>query len=210
MQSTRKLWLGLAVVFFLSFAALGWLGREIYLAAPPIPDIVRTQSGATLYTGEQVQNGQRAWRAAGGQQLGSVWGHGAYVAPDWSADWLHREAVAYRDIQAGKLYETRYEHLTPAQRGAVDAVVRDDMRANTYDAATRTITVSPERAAAMREVQDHYEALFGNAPALDGLREKYAMTADALPRAEDREALAAFFFWSAWSASTDRPGESGL
>jgi nitric oxide reductase subunit B len=210
MQSTRKLWLGLALVFFLSFAALGWLGREIYLAAPPIPESVRTPGGETLYTGEQVQNGQRAWLAAGGQQLGSVWGHGAYVAPDWSADWLHREAVAYRDIQARKLYQTRYEFLTPSQRGAVDAVVREDMRANTYDPGTRTVTVSPERAAAIREVQDHYEALFGNAPALDELREKYAMTADALPRPEDRRALAAFFFWSAWSASTDRPGESGL
>jgi nitric oxide reductase subunit B len=26
--------------------------------------------------------------------VGSVWGHGAYVGPDWSADWLHREAPA--------------------------------------------------------------------------------------------------------------------
>jgi hypothetical protein len=32
--------------------------------------------------------------AAGGQQVGSVWNHGSYVAPDWSADWLHREAFA--------------------------------------------------------------------------------------------------------------------
>src|SRR3954464_13503611 len=29
-----------------------------------------------------------------GMQLGSIWGHGGYVAPDWSADWLYREAVA--------------------------------------------------------------------------------------------------------------------
>ena len=35
MQSTRKLWLGLGIVFLLSFAALGWLGREIYLAGRP-------------------------------------------------------------------------------------------------------------------------------------------------------------------------------
>ena len=43
--------------------------------------------------GEQIQRGQQVWLAAGGQQQGSVWGHGAYVAPDWSADWLHREAI---------------------------------------------------------------------------------------------------------------------
>ena len=77
MGSMRKLWIGLAVVFCLSFTALGWLGREIYAAAPPIPELVRTPSGQTLYSGEQVQNGQHPWLAAGCQQLGSVWGHGA-------------------------------------------------------------------------------------------------------------------------------------
>ena len=70
--------------------------------------------------------------------------------------------------------------------------------------------VSPDRAKAMAQVREHYDALFGAVPALDGLRERYAMTANALPRAEDRVALSAFFFWSAWSASTDRPGEKGL
>src|SRR6187402_868206 len=99
MKPTRKLWNGLAVVFFLSFAVLGWIGREIYLAAPPIPQAVATSDGRILYTGEQIQDGQRAWRSAGGQQLGTVWGHGSYVAPDWSADWLHKEASAYRDIR---------------------------------------------------------------------------------------------------------------
>ena len=32
----------------------------------------------------------------------------------------------------------------------------------------------------------------------------------ALPSEADREALAAFFFWSSWSAATDHPGEKGL
>jgi nitric oxide reductase subunit B len=210
MQATRKLWLGLGIVFLLSFAALGWLGREIYLAAPPIPDIVRTPSGETLYSGAQIRDGQRAWRAAGGQQLGSVWGHGAYVAPDWSADWLHREAMAYRALLSRNLHGEKYEFLTSTQRASIDHLVKDGMRANSYDEATGALVLSDERAAAIREVESHYSALFGSDAALDSLREKYAMTADALPRAEDRQALAAFFFWSAWSAATDRPGESGL
>ena len=210
MQQTRKLWLGLAIVFVLSFAALGWLGREIYVAAPPIPDAVRAENGETLYSGEQIRDGQRAWLAAGGQQLGTVWGHGSYVAPDWSADWLHREAVAYRDLRARTLHGQPYDALSTAQRGSVDAVVREEMRVNTYDEATGTLTVSPERAAAIAQVERHYMDLFGDAPALDALREKYAMTDNALPRAEDRKALAGFFFWSAWSAGTDRPGETGL
>jgi nitric oxide reductase subunit B len=47
-------------------------------------------------------------------------------------------------------------------------------------------------------------------PALNALREQYAMPANVLRDGADRQALAAFFFWSAWSAATDRPGENQL
>ncbi|HEX4943709.1 MAG TPA: nitric-oxide reductase large subunit [Usitatibacteraceae bacterium] len=209
MQPTRNLWRWLAVVFVLSFAVLGWLGREIYLAAPPIAT-VKTTDGATLYTKEQIQDGQRAWLAAGGQQLGTVWGHGSYVAPDWSADWLHREALALRDIVADRLYRSKFATLSAHQQASVDAIVKEQMRTNTYDAATNTLTIGTERAAAIVATQAHYEGLFGSEPALDKLRDQYAMMPAALPRAEDRRALSGFFFWSAWSAATDRPGETGL
>ena len=209
MNATRKLWTWLGVVFVLSFAALGWLGREIYLKAPPYPT-VKTEAGEILYTDAQLKEGPRAWLAAGGQQLGSVWGHGGYVAPDWSADWLHREAVAYRDILSRKMYRNDYAALETADRGAVDSLVKQEMRRNTYDAERNTVTVSADRAAAIAQVQEHYTGLFGDDARLDKLREQYAMTPNALTNAADRQALAGFFFWSSWSASTDRPGESGL
>jgi nitric oxide reductase subunit B len=209
MKSSRRLWAGLGIVFILSFAVLLYLGREIYLAAPPYP-AVKVQNGDVLYTADQVHEGQRAWLAAGGQQLGTVWGHGSYVAPDWSADWLHREATALREIKAESMYRESFARLPATERAAVESVVRDEMRANTYDAKTNTVTVSPERAAAIAEVQRHYFFLFGDAPGYDQLREKYAMSTNALPNPEDRKALGAFFFWSSWAASTDRPGEKGL
>ncbi len=209
MKPTRRLWQSLAAVFVLSFAALGWLGREIYVSAPPIANVT-TGSGAVVFTAGQMQEGQRAWLAAGGQQLGSVWGHGSYVAPDWSADWLHREGIAYREIRAQAMYSAPYAALTLSQRGSVDAIVKEELRRNTFDKATNTITITAERATAIAQVRAHYVDLFGNAPALDALREQYAMTGNALPRTQDRDALAAFFFWSSWSASTDRPGEPGL
>jgi len=209
-RPTRKLWQWLGVVFVLSFAALGWLGREIYLAAPPIPEAVATPDGVKVFTGADVQHGQQAWLAAGGQQLGTVWGHGSYVAPDWSADWLHRETVALRELVAVARLGAEYDALTPSQKAAVDADVKAEMRTNTYDDATKRVTVSPLRAKAIRTVARHYDDLFGDAFALDKLREQYAMNDNVLAKAGDRHALAAFFFWSAWSAATDRPGESGL
>jgi len=209
-KPARKLWQSLGIVFVLSFAALGWLGREIYLAAPPIPKTVATSDGRVLFNGTQVEDGQRAWRSVGGQQLGTVWGHGSYVAPDWSADWLHREAVALRDILAQKSYGRTFDALAPYERASVEAAVRDEMRRNGYDAASGTITVSTERARAIETVAQHYAGLFGDDPRLEHLRDQYAMGDNLLPRSQDRRALTAFFFWSSWAAATDRPGESGL
>jgi len=210
MSSTSKLWRGLAIVFILSFGALGWLGREIYLAAPPIPREIRNAGGELIFTGEQIRSGQQAWFKAGGQQLGTVWGHGSYVAPDWSADWLHREATALQDIAATRDFGLTYAELGDAQRAVVDLRVKRAMRANTYDSSTSVISLSNERTRAVLAVKDHYEQLFGNDRSLTGLRIQYAMPDNALPSPADRAALSAFFFWSSWAAATDRPGESGL
>ncbi|MGV3570044.1 MAG: nitric-oxide reductase large subunit [Ramlibacter sp.] len=209
MKNNTMLWRWLGFVFVLSFGALGFLGWQIYLQAPPIPKAVVTTTGNVLFTGEQIQRGQQVWLAAGGQQQGSVWGHGAYVAPDWSADWLHREAVELKTLR-GKAYATDLQALTASERGAVEAGLREEMRRNTYDAATGIVTVSPQRGRAIHAVAAHYDGLFGKDPALAKLRDQYAMTDDTVPAKADREALTAFFFWSSWAAATDRPGEEGL
>ena len=208
-RSASRLWRWLGLIFVLSFGALGYLGWQIYLTAPPIPRSVATTDGEVLFTGEQIQLGQQAWMAAGGQQLGTVWGHGSYVAPDWSADWLHREATALQAIRSAEQRKAA-PTLTQADQAAVDARVRDEMRRNTYDETTGTVKVSAERAKAIREVAGHYEGLFGTEPSLAKLRDQYAMTEGALPEKSDRQALAAFFFWTSWAATTNRPGETDL
>ncbi|MFC5299909.1 nitric-oxide reductase large subunit [Azospira restricta] len=210
MHATRKLWTWLAVICVLSFAALGWVGTEIYVSAPPIPKQVVSSKGHTLFADGAVQRGQEAWLAAGGQQLGSVWGHGSYLAPDWSADWLHREALALREQWALRDHGKAYAELDAGAQASLDAALKIEMRRNTYDAQSGTITLSAERAAAVQQVARHYADLFGDEASLAALREQYAMLPGTLKLAEDREALAAFFFWSAWSATTDRPGEAGL
>ncbi|HET8694548.1 MAG TPA: nitric-oxide reductase large subunit [Aquabacterium sp.] len=214
MKSSSRLWQWLGLIFVLSFGALGYLGWQIYLAAPPIPKQVVTTDGDVLYTAEQIQLGQQAWLSAGGQQLGTVWGHGAYVAPDWSADWLHREATTLKAILTAEQQAAEKKSegvaLSEADQAAVSARVRTEMRHNTYDDINGTVTVSKERAQAIAQVAAHYEGLFGTDPSLAKLRDQYAMTEGVLPDAENRRALAAFFFWSAWAATTDRPGESGL
>ena len=210
MHATRKLWTWLAVICVMSFAVLGWVGTEIYLTAPPIPKQVISTQGKVLFSEGQVQRGQEAWLSAGGQQIGSVWGHGSYLAPDWSADWLHREALALRTLWAERDFGKSYDALSVGQQGELNARLKSEMRGNTYDAATGTISLSPERTEAVRQVAKHYTDLFGDAPSLDKLREQYAMNSGSLPDPDDLKALPAFIFWAAWSAATDRPGEVDL
>src|SRR5262245_20608166 len=106
-----KLWLGLALVLLGSFALLGYYGWEICWQPPPIPERVVSADGELLCTGQQIRDGQNVWQSIGGQEVGTVWGHGAYVAPDWSADWLHREAVWLLDEWARQEHGASWEGL---------------------------------------------------------------------------------------------------
>lgn len=206
MINSKRLWLWLGAIFVASFAVLGFLGREIYVQAPPVPDRVTVANGATVYTRDDIQSGREVWQSLGGMELGSVWGHGSYVAPDWSADWLHREATALLDIWAKRDAGKAFADLTAEQQAALQARLKTELRTNRYDPATDTITVSAERAQAIAQVADHYVRLFSNDPALRPLRTQYAIPEHSLGNDSDRAKLGAFFFWTSWASVTNRPG----
>ncbi len=205
-KTLRYLWIALSAVVVLSFGMLLYFGGEIYQMAPPIPERVVTSAGDLVFTGDDIRAGQDVWRSIGGQELGSIWGHGAYTAPDWTADWLHREATWLLHHWAAAEGVPEPTELDSVQRAALQARVQAEMRTNTYDPATQTIVLSPIRTQAVRSVQQHYTDLFGHAPVLHALRESYAMPPDTVATAEDRTLLTAFFFWASWVCVTERPG----
>lgn len=86
MNDTSKLWRCLVLLLMVSFGTLLWTGNEIYRQAPPMPERVVSTDGKVLYTRADIEKGRQVWQSFGGMQLGSIWGHGSYVAPDWSAD----------------------------------------------------------------------------------------------------------------------------
>jgi len=208
MQSARKLWIGLGVLLAISFGVLLWIGTEIHRQMPPLPSAVVTESGDVVFTRADIERGRQVWQSIGGHQLGSIWGHGSYVAPDWTADWLHREALAWLDIRSGKVSGQRFEELEAGLMAAEQARLQPLIRANTYDAETDTVTIQDERAQAIAQVAAHYTALFGADPAMLDLRKAYAMKNGTVAEAEHREALTAFIWWTAWSAVTQRPGQN--
>ena len=198
----RKLWAALAAVMVFSFGVLGWIGSRIYQEMPPIPDRVVTTQGLTLIAEGEIGKGQNVWQSMGGMEVGSVWGHGSYLAPDWTADWLHREATFMLDEWAatdfgGKAYADVAFEDQAKLRGRLEKL----MRTNTYDSATRTITIEPIRARAFESTLKHFSEVFerGNV--------KYAIPKGAIRSPERMRQLATFFFWTSWSAATVRPGQ---
>jgi nitric oxide reductase subunit B len=205
-QSYRKLWLSLISVITISLAVLGYYGWEIYRLAPPVPKRVVTADGLVLFTGQDIKDGQNVWQSMGGQQVGSIWGHGAYVAPDWSADWLHREAVWLLDHWAGQRDGKTYAQLEAESQGALRERLKKELRTNTYDPQTGDLVISATRAEAFRAVGAHYTGLFGADEELRALRKAYAIPANTIKTAERQAQMNAFFFWAAWSCGTERPG----
>ena len=209
MNSTKKLWAYLAALLIASFATLLWTGGEIYRESPPMPERVVSTDAQVIYTRADIELGRQVWQSMGGMQLGSIWGHGAYVAPDWSADWLHREALGVLDLWAQReVGIAGYAQLPEEQQVTFQARLQTRIRDNTYDPATETITLDGDRAIAIAGVAAHYQSLFGNDPATAELREAYAMKNDTVPNAEHRRALTAFFWWTAWATVTERPGSN--
>jgi nitric oxide reductase subunit B len=107
-MTPKKLWIGLVIVMIASFAVLIFYGTEIYKKVPPIPDQIVSVDETVIATGQDIKDGQNVRQSIEGQTVGSIWGHGAYIAPDWTADYLHLEAVLLLDELAqkdGKTYK---------------------------------------------------------------------------------------------------------
>ena len=79
MSTTPKLWLGLAALLIASFGVMLWLGVDLHQTAPPIPERVVSANKQVVYTRADIERGRQVWQSVGGQQLGSIWGHGALI-----------------------------------------------------------------------------------------------------------------------------------
>lgn len=208
MKATTRLWTAFGLVVGLSFAVLLYYGFEIYQKAPPIPVKVLTTDNQELFTGQDIKDGQNVWQSMGGQEVGSIWGHGAYVAPDWTADWLHREALFILNFWAKQDLQKDYEQLTEEQKAGLQIRLQKEVRLNTYNPETRILTISPVRALAFEHLRQYYSALFTDDPAFNQLRDDYAIAKNSIKDPGRLRQMNTFFFWASWACVTNRPGEN--
>lgn len=205
MTREKKLWWSFILVVIISFGVLLYYGYEIYQVAPPIPEKVVNENGNQIFSGEDIKDGQNVWQSIGGQEVGSIWGHGAYVAPDWTADYLHREALYILDIYSNNQYSKPYDDLEEEQQALLSTRLKNKIRKNTFDPATNTITIDAERLAAYKELSNYYKGLFTDDPKFDQLRKDYAIPVNSIQDEERMQKMNAFFFWATWATVTNRP-----
>ena len=198
----RSQWIALVVVVVAAFAVLLNQKRELDRTLVPIPDRVLAEDGRLLFTGDDIRRGQNVWQSIGGHQIGSIWGHGAYVAPDWTADLLHRESESVLDQMARAQGKAGYAALPGEEKAAVRERLRIMLHTSGLDVASNTLRLPPERVVAFEENARHYAGVFR-----DG-KDAYAIPRGALTDPDKARAMATFFWWTSWAASTDRPGSS--
>ncbi len=201
-MSYKRLWIALALVLVISFAVLGGVGVKLIKSAPPIPAQVVTTDGQPLFTGEDIRDGQNVWQSIGGQEVGTIWGHGSYVAPDWTADWLHRECMFLLDKWAVEGGAANFASLDAEHQAALTARLQKLVRTNTYNASSDSIVVDPAIAQAFDHLANYYGDVFSQG------RSDYAIQKGALSDPTKARQMSAFFWWTAWAASTDRPEQN--
>ncbi|HLN20692.1 MAG TPA: nitric-oxide reductase large subunit [Bacteroidales bacterium] len=207
-MSKRNLWIGFSLVIVISFSVLAYYGREIYNEAPPVPEKIISENGTVIFTGQEIKDGQNVWQSMGGQEMGTVWGHGAYQAPDWSADWLHREAMFILDRISMRTEGKLYNDLPEDKQASVKVLLQEELRTNTYDPGTGVLSISDIRAEAIASNSSYYEGLFTDSPELAGLRDAYSIPENSIKDPARIKPLNAFFFWTAWACTTQRPGQA--
>lgn len=181
---------GIALVMILGFTVMGILAYHTYNDSIPIPDKVVSTTGEVLFTHDDIVAGQEAFNNRGLMEYGSIVGHGGYLGPDFTADYLRRAATLTLDVRI-KARENQ-----PHQANI------KDWRTNRYDSRTGVLVLSRQQTAAYHHLVSYYTTYFGRNSHNLGL------LADDIKGPAQARHLTDFFAWTAWGAAADRPGHS--
>ena len=188
------------LVIIVGFAILGLITRVAYDNTAPIPKQVIDSDGHVLFTGEQVTLGQGVFLKNNLMEHGTLWGHGAYLGPDYSAAHLHEQTLFMQQLLAQEIYGKSFEQLNTFEQGAVSQEIPKMLKQNRYDDKTGILLFTNEEVEAYAHSLNVWRDYFtsGEAP---GLPKNY------ISDSGDLRNLTAFFAWASWAAVTNRPGE---
>ncbi len=188
------------IVMVFGFASLIVISALAYRNAPPIVGKMIDDAGATLFTADDISNGQALFLRYGLMDNGTIWGHGAYLGPDYSAEALHRIGDKVAAALAQQEYGKPLAALTPVQLAAVRGAVAVTLKTNRFDAASDTLPLTAPEAAAYREQVAYWTQYFRDPTRNGGLKP------DLITDPAELRQLTAFIVWAAWASVADRPG----
>ncbi len=190
------------LIMIAAFSVLIFVAVRSYQDAPPVPKEVIDAQGNQLFTGADIKEGQEVFLKFGLMDDGTILGHGAYLGPDYSADYLHREALTVQEELASQRFNVPYDSLTQEERNSIIADVQTMLHKNNYNAATGILTLTTEEADAFNIAVRHWTNYFTLPDRAPGLPKGFISNPAQLKH------LTAFFAWAAWAAVTNRPNES--
>jgi len=195
-------WWRHAVILVMSvgFGVLACVTVLTYSHAPPIPARVTDANGGVLFTREDVERGQGVFFKYGLMEHGSLWGHGAYLGPDYAAEYLHRGAEIAREVMTQERFGTDFAGASPAQQALVSAALIAELQENRYDPASGELRFTAGQATAYRRLGPEWAAYFGGEDLAPGLPAGFI---------RDRGEIAAFnayLAWASWATVARRPG----
>lgn len=190
------------IVMVLGFALLLGITGLSYKNAPPIPEGVVDPGGVRIFSGDDIREGQAVFLKYGLMNNGSIWGHGGYLGPDFSAITLHRIGLDTADALARQVHGQPYQTLDRARRAAIDGQVAATLKTNRYDPSTGILHLTTAEAAAWQREVQHWGEYFRDPAGNGGLKPGLIKDPGELHR------LSAFVTWAAWASVAERPGRS--
>ncbi|HET9596218.1 MAG TPA: nitric-oxide reductase large subunit [Anaeromyxobacteraceae bacterium] len=193
---------GTLLVMMFGFSVLTVVTVLTYTNAPPIPRQVVDPGGTLLFTGDEIERGQEVFLKHGLMEHGTLWGHGAYLGPDYTAEYLHRQVGIARDLLAQSRFGKPFADLSPAEQSPLADEVRAELKGNRYDAATDTLKFSPGQVAAAKALEAYWIDYFAKESSAPGL------AARSIDDPAEVRLLNAYFAWATWATVANRPGEN--
>ncbi len=189
------------IVLIIGFAVLIWMAVNAHRDAPPIPEKVVGPSGETIFTRDDILAGQEVFLKYGLMENGTIWGHGAYLGPDFSAEYLHTLAIDGRDYLAKQYYQRQWSNLSSAEQAAISGEIQQLLKQNRYHPETRALNFSLPEVLSYRSQIEKWRDYFSQPTLNRGLM------INQVKDPKELQQLTAFFAWTAWASVANRPGK---
>ena len=200
-MSLKSLKWAAILCFVVAMAVLLGGGMVMKKDLPPYPGKVVGPDGNVLFEKANIIEGQNVYQMYGLMDQGAVWGHGSQRGPEFSAASLKLIADAIGDYYARKDYGKAYNDLDDLEKGLIDVKITHETKPNRYDAATDTLTLTAAQVDGLNRVKAYWTKII-----TEGLQ-RFGFLPNTIKDENQRLEISRFFFWTAWVASTQRPGE---